>query len=88
MICETYLGHDNDLFARQVELLDRLAEDDLRETIGVDLYFDRSKSHSRLHCQRFTHVCRIERGDAMLVAIVYPYQQMSYQDVREARTRI
>lgn len=32
------LGHDNELLAREVELLDRLSEDDLGESVRVDLY--------------------------------------------------
>lgn len=33
----TDLGHDNNLFTRQVQLLDRIAQDDLGETVRVDL---------------------------------------------------
>lgn len=32
------LGHDNELLSRKVELLNRLSEDDLGESVRVDLY--------------------------------------------------
>ena len=34
--CE-YLGHDDKLIAWKLELLDRVAQDDLGKTIGIDL---------------------------------------------------
>ena len=41
------LGHDHELLARQFELLNRLAEDHLREAIGVDLYTTSLIDHHR-----------------------------------------
>ena len=33
-----YLGHDNELVARELEFLDGIAQDDLGETVRVHLY--------------------------------------------------
>ena len=49
----TYLGHDNYFLTREVMVLDSFAQDDLRETVRVDL---RCREDAYEYCARVSRV--------------------------------
>lgn len=70
------LGQYNDLFARELELLDRLSENNLRLSIGINLhaYSDRILANNRMRKKirkvGAAYIGRIERLDSMVVRVL------------------
>lgn len=63
------LGHDDNLLSRQVQLLNGIAKDDFRKTVGVRLRLE-VRTLSEKPYDRMAHIRSIESLDAVLISEV------------------